>query len=175
MAWYTSASWLGAVSTIPSEVLEGWPRRSRCRCSGRQGREDRLSIKRAEVDPWTTVEQRYQVAKVQGTITRSPLRRLRPHSRMASRARLTSLSCPSGTQGPKQVLRGDEVTVRIRRIESDRRRLGLSVRARRGRGGQIDLSAGGKTPSGIAVVEGSVRTSASRRRRPSPRRVDRAP
>ncbi len=61
---------------------------------------------------------------------------------------------PSGTQDPKQVLKeGEEVTVRILRIESERRRLGLSVRAAE-EGAEYSPTEE-ETPSGIAVVEAS--------------------
>jgi small subunit ribosomal protein S1 len=112
-----------------------------------------LSIKRAEVDPWTTVEQRYQIGQlVQGTITK-----IAPFGAFAriedGVEGLIHLSeFPTGTQDPKQVLKeGDEVTVRILRIEPERRRLGLSIRAaEEGTGATATTE---ETPSGVAVTE----------------------
>jgi predicted RNA-binding protein with RPS1 domain len=89
-----------------------------------------LSIKRAEVDPWTTVEQRYQVGQlVQGTITKiAPFGAFaRIEDGVEGLIHLSEM--PAGTQDPKAALQeGQEVTVRIVRIEPDRRRLGLSIR-----------------------------------------------
>jgi predicted RNA-binding protein with RPS1 domain len=89
-----------------------------------------LSIKRAEVDPWTTVEQRYQVGQlVQGTITKiAPFGAFaRIEDGVEGLIHLSEM--PAGTQDPKNALReGQEVTVRVVRIEPDRRRLGLSIR-----------------------------------------------
>ena len=112
-----------------------------------------LSIKRAEVDPWTTVEQRYQIGQlVQGTITKiAPFGAFaRIEDGVEGLIHLSEL--PSGTQDPKQVLKeGDEITVRILRIESDRRRLGLSVRAAE-EGAEASASLD-ETPSDAAVNE----------------------
>ncbi|HEX6121992.1 MAG TPA: S1 RNA-binding domain-containing protein [Ktedonobacterales bacterium] len=89
-----------------------------------------LSIKRAEVDPWTTVEQRYTVSQlVNGTITKiAPFGAFaRIEDGVEGLIHLSEL--PAGTQDPKAVLReGEEVTVRILRIDPERRRLGLSLR-----------------------------------------------
>src|SRR5256885_6297590 len=89
-----------------------------------------LSIKRAEVDPWTTVEQRYQVGQlVQGTITKiAPFGAFaRIEDGVEGLIHLSEM--PAGTQDPKNALQeGQEVTVRIVRIEPERRRLGLSIR-----------------------------------------------
>jgi len=89
-----------------------------------------LSIKRAEVDPWTTVEQRYQVGQlVQGTITKiAPFGAFaRIEDGVEGLIHLSEM--PAGTQDPKNALQeGQEVTVRVVRIEPDRRRLGLSIR-----------------------------------------------
>jgi small subunit ribosomal protein S1 len=89
-----------------------------------------LSIKRAEVDPWTTVEQRYHVGQlVTGTITKiAPFGAFaRIEDGIEGLIHLSEM--PTGTTEPKQVMKeGQDVTVRILRIEPDRRRLGLSVR-----------------------------------------------
>jgi small subunit ribosomal protein S1 len=89
-----------------------------------------LSIKRAEVDPWTTVESRYTVGQlVRGTITKiAPFGAFaRIEDGVEGLIHLSEL--PAGVQDPKQVLKeGQEVTVRILRIDAERRRLGLSIR-----------------------------------------------
>ncbi|HEU5439837.1 MAG TPA: S1 RNA-binding domain-containing protein [Ktedonobacterales bacterium] len=89
-----------------------------------------LSIKRAEVDPWTMVEQRYHVGQlVTGTITKiAPFGAFaRIEDGIEGLIHLSEM--PTGTTEPKQVMKeGQDVTVRILRIEPDRRRLGLSVR-----------------------------------------------
>jgi small subunit ribosomal protein S1 len=89
-----------------------------------------LSIKRAEVDPWTTVETRYAVGQtVTGTITKiAPFGAFaRIEDGVEGLIHLSEL--PSGVADPKQVLHeGEEVTVRILRIDPERRRLGLSMR-----------------------------------------------
>ncbi|HEU5348697.1 MAG TPA: S1 RNA-binding domain-containing protein [Ktedonobacterales bacterium] len=89
-----------------------------------------LSIKRAEVDPWTTVESRYSVGQMAtGTITKiAPFGAFaRIEDGVEGLIHLSEL--PAGVSDPKQVLHeGEEVTVRILRIEPERRRLGLSMR-----------------------------------------------
>jgi small subunit ribosomal protein S1 len=89
-----------------------------------------LSIKRAEVDPWTTVESRYTVGQlVKGTITKiAPFGAFaRIEDGVEGLIHLSEL--PLGVQDPKQILKeGQEVTVRILRIDAERRRLGLSIR-----------------------------------------------
>ncbi len=89
-----------------------------------------LSIKRAEVDPWTTVETRYVIGElVKGTVTKiAPFGAFaRIEDGVEGLIHLSEL--PAGVQDPKQILReGQEVTVRILRIDAERRRLGLSIR-----------------------------------------------
>jgi small subunit ribosomal protein S1 len=88
-----------------------------------------LSIKRAEVDPWTTVEKRYEVGQlVKGIVTK-----IAPFGAFAriedGVEGLIHLSELLPGQDPKTALHeGQELTLRILRIESERRRLGLSVR-----------------------------------------------
>ena len=88
-----------------------------------------LSIKRAEVDPWTTVDQRYQVGQlVKGVVTK-----IAPFGAFAriedGVEGLIHLSELLAGQDPKTALHeGQELTLRILRIDSERRRLGLSLR-----------------------------------------------
>jgi len=104
-----------------------------------------LSIKRAEVDPWTTVESRYHIGQlVKGTITKiAPFGAFaRIEDGIEGLIHLSEL--PPGQQDPKAVLKeGQEVTVRILRIDPERRRLGLSIR-------QAEEGVGGE-PAGEAV------------------------
>jgi len=106
-----------------------------------------LSIKRAEVDPWTTVEQRYQVGQlVKGTITKiAPFGAFaRIEDGIEGLIHLSEL--PVGVQDPKAVLKeSQEVTVRILRIDPERRRLGLSMR-------QVDESVYAGEQAGEAVT-----------------------
>src|SRR5713226_6396868 len=88
-----------------------------------------LSIKRAEVDPWTTVEQRYTPGQVvTGTITK-----IAPFGAFAriedGIEGLIHLSELTPGMDPKANLHeGQELQLRILRIDADRRRLGLSLR-----------------------------------------------
>jgi small subunit ribosomal protein S1 len=90
-----------------------------------------LSIKRAEIDPWTTVEQRYTPGQlVTGVITKiAPFGAFaRIENGIEGLIHVTEIYPP--TNDAKATLKeGQEVQVRILRIESDRRRLGLSMRA----------------------------------------------
>src|SRR5215471_8045487 len=88
-----------------------------------------LSIKRAEVDPWTTVEQRYFPGQiVTGTITK-----IAPFGAFAriedGIEGLIHQSELSPGMDPRASLReGQEMQLRILRIDAERRRLGLSLR-----------------------------------------------
>ena len=88
-----------------------------------------LSIKRAEVDPWTTVEQRYTPGQVvTGVITK-----IAPFGAFAriedGIEGLIHLSELTPGMDPKANLHeGQQLQLRILRIEADRRRLGLSLR-----------------------------------------------
>jgi small subunit ribosomal protein S1 len=88
-----------------------------------------LSIKRAEVDPWTTVEQRYTPGQVvTGVITK-----IAPFGAFAriedGIEGLIHLSELTPGMDPKQTLHeGVPLQLRIVRIDAERRRLGLSLR-----------------------------------------------
>jgi small subunit ribosomal protein S1 len=88
-----------------------------------------LSIKRAEVDPWTTVEQRYTPGQVvTGTITK-----IAPFGAFAriedGIEGLIHLSELMPGMDPKSSLHeGQQLQLRILRIDAERRRLGLSLR-----------------------------------------------
>jgi Ribosomal protein S1 len=88
-----------------------------------------LSIKRAEVDPWTTVEQRYTPGQlVTGTVTKiAPFGAFaRIEDGIEGLIHLSELQ--PGTD-PKAVLHeGAQLQLRILRIDAERRRLGLSLR-----------------------------------------------
>jgi len=88
-----------------------------------------LSIKRAEVDPWTTVEQRYTPGQmVNGTVTK-----IAPFGAFARiedgiEGLIHQSELPQGVD-PKTVLHeGAQLQLRILRIDAERRRLGLSLR-----------------------------------------------
>ncbi|MDQ2714365.1 MAG: S1 RNA-binding domain-containing protein [Chloroflexota bacterium] len=88
-----------------------------------------LSIKRAEVDPWTTVEQRYTPGQVvTGTVTK-----IAPFGAFAriedGIEGLIHLSELMPGMDPKTSLHeGQQLQLRILRIDAERRRLGLSLR-----------------------------------------------
>jgi len=88
-----------------------------------------LSIKRAEVDPWTTVEQRYTPGQVvTGTVTKiAPFGAFaRIEDGIEGLIHLSELQ--PGTD-PKSILHeGAQLQLRILRIDAERRRLGLSLR-----------------------------------------------
>ncbi|GLV59378.1 hypothetical protein KDH_62050 [Dictyobacter sp. S3.2.2.5] len=88
-----------------------------------------LSIKRAEVDPWTTVEQRYTPGQVvTGVVTK-----IAPFGAFARiedgiEGLIHQSELTPGTD-PKSVLHeGAQLQLRILRIDAERRRLGLSLR-----------------------------------------------
>jgi small subunit ribosomal protein S1 len=126
-----------------------------------------LSIKRAEVDPWTTVEQRYQIGQlVNGVITKiAPFGAFaRIEDGVEGLIHLSEL--PAGQTDPKAALReGQEVTVRILRIDPERRRLGLSIKA-------VD-----EAPGSVEAASASVETdeaAAPRAAAPAEPRAERA-
>jgi small subunit ribosomal protein S1 len=87
-----------------------------------------LSIKRAEVDPWTTVEQRYAPSQlVDGVITK-----IAPFGAFARiedgiEGLIHQSELSPGTD-PKTLREGEQLQLRILRIDAERRRLGLSLR-----------------------------------------------
>lgn len=90
-----------------------------------------LSIKRAEVDPWTTVDQRYQVGQeVTGAITKiAPFGAFaRIENGIEGLIHVTEIY-PSTNDAKTALREGQDVQVKILRIEADRRRLGLSMKA----------------------------------------------
>lgn len=90
-----------------------------------------LSLKRLQAEPWTTVEERYQVGQlVTGTITKlasfGAFARLEDN--IEGLIHISELS-DKRIQHPKEVVKeGDAVTLRVIRIDAARRRLGLSLK-----------------------------------------------
>jgi small subunit ribosomal protein S1 len=88
-----------------------------------------LSIKRAEVDPWTLVANRYKPGQiVTGTITK-----IAPFGAFARiedgvEGLIHSSELTPGMDPKTSLHEGQELQLRILRIEADRRRLGLSLR-----------------------------------------------
>jgi len=88
-----------------------------------------LSIKRAEVDPWTTVGQRYSPGQVvTGTITKiAPFGAFaRIEDGIEGLIHLSEL--PAGMDPKASLHEGQQLQLRILRIDAERRRLGLSLR-----------------------------------------------
>jgi small subunit ribosomal protein S1 len=99
----------------------------------RERRRIGLSLKRLEPDPWMTIEQTFQVGTlVEGTVTKL--------TKFGAFARLTGLDDIEGLihiselseehiEHPSEVVsEGQMVTMRVIRIEAQRRRLGLSIK-----------------------------------------------
>jgi len=91
-----------------------------------------LSLKRLQPDPWSQVEERYSVGQlVEGTITKltnfGAFARLKDDE-IEGLIHISELSDERITH-PKEVVReGDVLTLRIIRIDPERRRMGLSLR-----------------------------------------------
>ncbi len=96
-----------------------------------QTRKIALSIRRLQPEPWQTVADRYQVGQiVEGTVTK--LTTFGAFARIEGSVEgLIHISELTDriVQHPKEVVReGDAVTLKIIRIEPERRRLGLSLK-----------------------------------------------
>jgi small subunit ribosomal protein S1 len=90
-----------------------------------------LSLKRLQPEPWTTVEERYKIGQlVNGTITK--LASFGAFARLDDNIEgLIHISelADRRIQHPKEVVKeGDAVTLRVIRIDAQRRRLGLSLK-----------------------------------------------
>jgi small subunit ribosomal protein S1 len=90
-----------------------------------------LSLKRLQPEPWMTVEERYQIGQlVNGTITK--LASFGAFARLDDNIEgLIHISelAERRIQHPKEVVKeGDAVTLRVIRIDAQRRRLGLSLK-----------------------------------------------
>jgi small subunit ribosomal protein S1 len=114
-----------------------------------------LSIKRAEVDPWTTVEQRYTPGQmVTGVVTK-----IAPFGAFARiedgiEGLIHQSELPAGVD-PKSVLHeGAQLQLRILRIDAERRRLGLSLR-------QADEAAEAKEETSEAPAEAAAAPAAT--------------
>jgi small subunit ribosomal protein S1 len=90
-----------------------------------------LSLKRLQAEPWTTVEQRYQIGQlVTGTVTKlasfGAFARL--DDNIEGLIHISELS-DKRIQHPKEVVKeGETLTLRVIRIDPARRRLGLSLK-----------------------------------------------
>lgn len=88
-----------------------------------------LSIKRAEVDPWTTVEQRYTPGQVvNGVVTK-----IAPFGAFARiedgiEGLIHQSELTPGMEAKSNLHEGQQLQLRILRIDAERRRLGLSLR-----------------------------------------------
>lgn len=88
-----------------------------------------LSIKSAEVDPWTTVEQRYQINQlVTGVVTKkAPFGAFaRIEDGIEGLIHISEL--PQGVDPQSILSEGAQLKLRILRIDPEQRRLGLSLR-----------------------------------------------
>lgn len=92
-----------------------------------------LSLKRLEPDPWSLIENRYKVGQlVEGTITKlakfGAFARIKDDDEIEGLIHISELS-DGRINHPKEVIKeGQVVTLRIIRIDAERRRLGLSLK-----------------------------------------------
>jgi small subunit ribosomal protein S1 len=92
-----------------------------------------LSLKRLEADPWSTIENRYKIGQlVEGTITKlakfGAFARIKGDDEIEGLIHISELS-DGRINHPKEVVKeGLVVTLRIIRIDPDKRRLGLSLK-----------------------------------------------
>ena len=92
-----------------------------------------LSLKRREADPWSTIENRYKIGQlVEGTITKlakfGAFARIKGDDEIEGLIHISELS-DGRINHPKEVVKeGLVVTLRIIRIDPDKRRLGLSLK-----------------------------------------------
>jgi small subunit ribosomal protein S1 len=92
-----------------------------------------LSCKRCQPDPWSIVVAEYQVDQlVQGTITKltkfGAFARLVDHPEIEGLIHISELSEQRVNHPREVVAEGDVMTLRIVRIDSERRRMGLSLK-----------------------------------------------
>jgi small subunit ribosomal protein S1 len=150
----------------PSEVLQvGQEVEVQVLSVDKEKKKIALSIKRAEVDPWTTVEQRYAPGQlVNGVVTKiAPFGAFaRIEDGIEGLIHLTEL--PPGTD-PKALLHeGAQLQLRILRIDSERRRLGLSLRQVEESGGAAKETTSSEAPVGSAA---NTATASGQERMPS--------
>jgi len=91
-----------------------------------------LSLKRAQADPWDTIEERYQVGQiVRGTVTKitSFGAFARVEDGVEGLAHVSELSNRHITNPKEVVKEGDELDFQIIHIDGKKRRLGLSLKA----------------------------------------------
>ena len=92
-----------------------------------------LSLKRLEADPWSTIENRYKIGQlVEGTITKlakfGAFARIKDDDEIEGLIHISELS-DGRINHPKEVVKeGQVVTLRVIRIDADKRRLGLSLK-----------------------------------------------
>ncbi|HRE47531.1 MAG TPA: S1 RNA-binding domain-containing protein [Aggregatilineales bacterium] len=92
-----------------------------------------LSIKRREEDPWKVITRKYQEGElVQGTITKltkfGAFARLVDNPEIEGLIHISELSTQRVTHPKEVVNEGDVLTLRVVKIDSDERRLGLSLK-----------------------------------------------
>ena len=97
----------------------------------RERRRIALSLKRLQPEPWSTVEERYEIGQlVTGTITKitdfGAFARLDEH--IEGLIHISELSDERINHPSEVVSEGEELTLRIIRIDAQRQRLGLSLR-----------------------------------------------
>jgi small subunit ribosomal protein S1 len=117
-----------------------------------------LSLKRAQADPWDTVEERYQVGQmVEGTVTKitSFGAFARVEDGVEGLAHVSELSNRHITNPKEVVKEGDTLEFQIIHIDGKKRRLGLSLKAMDGDAGDYDGDQDGEYAEGDAEAEGT--------------------
>lgn len=117
-----------------------------------------LSIKRTQPEPWSQVAQKYQIGQVvDATITQ--LANFGAFARIEDGVEglihVSELSDERVTHPREVVHEGQEVQVRIIRIDPQRRRMGLSLRRAQEGGVDPALLEGGRSPADDQTSEGS--------------------
>jgi small subunit ribosomal protein S1 len=92
-----------------------------------------LSLKRREDDPWSLVEKKYQIGQlVSGTITKlakfGAFARIEGEDEVEGLIHLSELAEASITHPREAVSEGQAVTLRVIKIDPEKRRLGLSLK-----------------------------------------------
>jgi small subunit ribosomal protein S1 len=92
-----------------------------------------LSLKRREADPWTLLQRKYQIGQlVQGTITKltkfGAFARLEGEDEIEGLIHVSELSEGHIDHPRNAVSEGQQVTLRVLKIDPDKRRIGLSLK-----------------------------------------------
>ena len=118
----------------PKEILKvGQEVKVQVMSVDRENRRIALSMKRLELDPWSQIAQQYKVGQlVEGTVTKitkfGAFARIKGNDDIEGLIHVSELA-DSRVGHPKDVVKeGEAYTLRIVKIEPDKRRIGLSLK-----------------------------------------------